>query len=113
MIPELGLSAKCKRKSCEHAWNVHSTKDRGERCRVSGCECEGYLDIPEPETADRVRLGTMDEAVRQVEAGRMVVLVPGAPDTIDRAFLVVLRAILGNPQPGDPSVAFLFVEKVK
>lgn len=101
----------CQTEDCDHAWNVHAPNDG--KCRVTSCDCPAYREVAAPKTPTANRTETFEEAARRVEAGQIVVLVPGPPDSLPAMALAILRQIMGTPQPNDPQVALVCVEQEK
>lgn len=100
----------CKREGCGHPFDHHAPGEH-ERCRVTGCRCDEYLDKLPVGKADRAR--TLDEAADRLEAGHIVVLVPGNPEEVAFMELAVVRSIIGTPMAGDPPMSVVCVEVKK
>lgn len=95
--------------SCGHGWNVHAPNDG--KCRVSGCACPAYRETP-PAAPLANRAEVLGDVARAVEAGSIVIIVRGGPETVPFAQLALARAILGAPMEGDPGVQFMLVERI-
>ncbi len=100
----------CKREGCGHPFQHHA--DGGAwSCRVTGCICEGYLDKLPVGKTDRAR--TLAEAADRLEAGHIVVLVPGKPEEVPFMELALVRSLIGTPMAGDPELSVVCVEVKK